>query len=140
MSITEYQNDAKVSVWNECVRCPEQEMLRSTKDIRPELQYSFNLTGEYVDITIEAIQIGEVILVGTQPELNSGYGALLKSYSSGENILIMTMVNGGAKYLPEEKDYERITYTAMNTQLGRGASEIVKQRIASLFKEIENSI
>ena len=140
MNITEYQNDAKVSIWNETVRCPEQEMLRGTKDIRPELQYSFDLTGGYVDIPIEAIQIGEILLVGTQPELNSGYGALLKSYSSYQHILMMTMVNGGAKYLPEEEDYERITYTAMNTQLGRGASEVFKQRIASLFNEIEHSL
>jgi neutral ceramidase len=139
MIITEYQNDAKVSIWNTIVRCPEQEMLRGTKDIRPELQYSFNLTGGYVDISIEAIQIGTVLLVGTQPELNSGYGAALKSCSSYQNIVLITMVNGGAKYLPEEEDYERITYTAMNTQLGRGASEVFQRGIASLFSEIENS-
>lgn len=138
-SITGYQANVKVSVWKTIVRCPEQEMLRSTKEIRPELEYSYPPTGSYVEIPIEAIRMGKILLVGTPPELNSGYGAALKSLSRYKHVLVMTMVNGGAKYLPEEDDYNRITYTAMNTRLGRGSSEVFRQAILALFQEIEKS-
>ncbi|WP_138496509.1 hypothetical protein [Paenibacillus pinistramenti] len=134
--ISEYEEVSNVSIRKKIVRCPEQEMSRSTKEIRPELHYSFHLTGSYADIPIEAIRIGEVLLIGTQPELNSGYGADLKALFPDTHIFIITMVNGGAKYLPEEMDYERITYTAMNTRLGRGSSEVFKEGFISLVQEI----
>lgn len=137
--ITEYTKDLAVSVWKRTAVCPEQEMLRSTRELRPETQYSYHPTGQSVEVPIEAVKIGEYLLIGTQPELNSGYGAYLKSMSPFAHVVVMTMVNGGAKYLPEEEDYTRITYTAMNTRLGRGSSEIFLNELSSLFKDIKEA-
>jgi predicted peptidase len=39
--------------------------------------------------------------------------------------MVLTMVNGAAKYMPELGAYERITYAAMNSPFARGSAEIL---------------
>jgi hypothetical protein len=46
--------------------------------------------------------------------------------------MIVTLVNGALKYLPQKRDFERITYTAMNTTLGYGSEEGFIQAVSEL--------
>jgi neutral ceramidase len=48
----------------------------------------------------------------------------------------MTMVNGAAKYLPDERSYQRITYEAMASHYARGAAELVAAGILSFLGDL----
>ncbi len=49
--------------------------------------------------------------------------------------MLMTMVNGGMKYLPDAASYEKITYAAMNSYGAKGSAELVRDAIiAALYK------
>lgn len=103
-------------------RLPEQQMKYETKQLRPHTEYSFDLTGADVEVPLTLVRLGDVELLATTPELNSSFGEKLRELL-GRRLLIVTLVNGAVKYLPEAKDFERITYTAMNTKLGPGSGE-----------------
>lgn len=101
------------------VKVPEQQMRYTTRELVPHRTYDFRLTGRYLEVPLLLLYIGEIPILLTPPELNSSFGRLLRQ-RLGENAIIGTLVNGAMKYLPEAADYDRITYTSMNTMLGRG--------------------
>lgn len=101
---------------------PEQKMKYETKALRPHTEYAFELTGGSVEVSLVLAELGGVLLLAAAPELNSEFGAKLRSLL-GERLLIGTLVNGAVKYLPQAQDFERVTYTAMNTKLGPGSEE-----------------
>lgn len=112
---------------------PEQEMKYATKELRPQKQYSFDLTGQGIPVTVALLCSGDTGILMTAPELNSRFGTKIRQLL-GEHLLIGTLVNGGIKYLPEAEDFERITYQAMNTKLGPGSAEIFLETISNLKK------
>lgn len=101
---------------------PEQRMKYETKELRPHTDYEFELTGGTVEAPLALLRLGDVGLLAAAPELNSSFGAKLRELL-GRRLLIGTLINGAVKYLPEEQDFARITYTAMNTKLGPGSGE-----------------
>lgn len=110
---------------------PEQRMQYETKQLRPHTDYHFALTGGTVEVPLTLVSLGGVRLLATTPELNSGFGGQLRALLGGP-LLIATLVNGAVKYLPEEQDFARITYTAMNTTLGPGSGEAFLQAARTL--------
>lgn len=105
---------------------------RDIGDIRPTRSYEFVPDG-----TTEApwvtLRLGEVVLVGIQPELSAATGIDLRTASPYPHTLLATMVDGGAKYMPEESAYDRITYEAMNSRYARGSAErFAKAIVANL--------
>ena len=114
---------------------PAQEMKYPTRELRPQKQYSFDLTGETIPTPITCIRLGDVCILMTAPELNSGFGTKIREIL-GEKLLIGTLVNGAVKYLPEADDFERITYEAMNTKLGPGSAEKFLEIISGLKHKI----
>lgn len=125
-----------LTLYHQALEVPMQRMPIPTKELQPTKEFSFQLTGQQQVITLEAIQLDSLLLLGTQPELNSHYGQQLRQASPLKNTLLATMVNGGCKYLPEPLDYQRITYTAMNTPLGQGSSDILYEETIKLFQRI----
>jgi hypothetical protein len=110
---------------------PEQVMKYSTKELTPHKEYAFELTGNTIEVPISLLELGDVKLLMTPPELNSSFGTELRSIL-GEKLMIVTLVNGALKYLPQKRDFERITYTAMNTTLGYGSEEGFIQAVSEL--------
>lgn len=110
---------------------PEQRMKYETKELRPHTEYSFDLTGGVIPTSLTLVSLGGVRLLAAAPELNSSFGAKIRQIL-GERLLIGTLVNGAVKYLPEAQDFERITYTAMNTKLGPGSAEAFLQAAREL--------
>ncbi len=117
-------------------KVPEQKMWYETPDLTPHLTYPFTPTYHELSIPITLICLGDVNLLLCAPELNSEFGVKLQQYSKNP-LMIGTLVNGAMKYLPEEKDFEHITYAAMNTKLGRGSAEIFLHATEKLLKEGE---
>jgi hypothetical protein len=48
---------------------------------------------------------------------------------------VATMVNGGAKYLPEASAFERITYEAMSSRYAGGAAEQLSEAITAALSD-----
>lgn len=122
---------ARISLLSDTAFLPEQEMKYPTKELRPHLTYSFDLTGNQIPVPVTLVRLGPVRLLMTTPELNSGFGTKLRKLA-GEQLMIGTLINGGVKYLPEAEDYQYITYEAMNSKLGPGSAEIFLETFSRL--------
>lgn len=105
------------------VALPEQEMRYRTPELTPHLRYDFSPTGRTLPAPLILFRLAGAPVLLTAPELNSSFGRRLREVL-GPRALIGTLVDGGMKYLPEESDYRRITYTAMNTFLGQGSDRL----------------
>lgn len=108
-----------------------------TKLLQPTIQFDFSETGKQLDITLEGVVLGPVFILGTQPEMNSRFGKEILSSSPYSTSLLVSMVNGAKKCLPETQDFERITYTAMNSVIAAGSSEKILKEAEGFFREIE---
>ncbi len=98
----------------------KQKMLIPTKELTPHTSFVFESAGEMAEIPLIFLRLNEVMVCMTSPELNSAYGLLMENILP-EKCMVVTMTNGAHKYLPQEGDYEKITYEAMNTVLARGS-------------------
>lgn len=85
------------------------------------------------------MRIGDIAIVGLQAELAASAGAQLKANSPFPHTMVVTMVDGGAKYMPDAQSYERFTYEARNSRYARGAAELTASGIDSLLKEMKQS-
>ncbi len=110
-----------------------QKMKYSTKELRPHRSYEFENTGESEEIPLTILHINDIVLCMTAPELNSGFGEELRGRMP-EKCMVATMVNGACKYMPEDIDFERITYQAMNTMIAKGQTRKLTE---ALERELE---
>lgn len=131
-----FQSTGLVKFQKRKVLLPKQKMQYTTKQLKPHKEYTYISTGEFAETEIVAFYIGEAMIMTTMPELNSSFGKRIREIV-GDNVLVATLVNGGMKYLPEEEDFERITYTAMNTEIGRGSAQIFLQEVVKLKEEMK---
>lgn len=94
-----------------------------TFDLSPTHEYKFLKSESPVKANIFALQLNDILVLGTQPELNSSFASKFIKRINCSKVIMSTLVDGGLKYLPEKKDFERITYEAMNTGIGKNADE-----------------
>jgi len=126
-----------IKLFRKVALCNQKIMPVPTKELQPTTAFDFTLTKEKIEVEIEAILIGDILLIATKPELNSAFGKEILQKSPTEKTMLCTMINGGMKYLPEELDFKRITYTAMNTKLAQGSSQQFYHSLLELYSEIE---
>lgn len=80
--------------------------------------------------------MGTIAILAVQPELSSASASQLRHASPYALTIVLTMVNGGAKYMAEQKAYERFTYEARNSMFAKGSAEqLVEQALAMLQKK-----
>ena len=96
------------------VRCPGQKMTMDTHSLRPTREYAF-VPAEERDQPIAVVRMGDVALVGVSPELGCQTALNIREQSPFRETMVLTMVNGGAKYMADASAYDRITYEAMNS-------------------------
>jgi neutral ceramidase len=114
------------------VKCPGQKIM-DFQSLRPMKQYTF-IPGEERDEPIEIIRLGDVALIGVRPELCCLTAVGIKEQSPFSKTMVLTMVNGGAKYMPESSAYARITYEAMNSPFARGSAELLCEKVVELLR------
>jgi hypothetical protein len=86
------------------------------------------------------LQIGNIALVGVVPELNAQIGVKIKTESPFPHTIVATMVDGSAKYLPDEASYDRKTPEALGSQFARGSAEAVVVAVETQLRKLsENS-
>lgn len=129
-----------ISIYEKKVFLEEKVMPIPTKELKPTKHFDFSKTGRQQELTIAGVSLGSIVLLGIKPEVNSLFGEKLRELVNVQTVFIASMVNGAIKYLPEEKDFERVTYTAMNTQLGRGSSKQFLEEVRRFLKESNLSV
>lgn len=86
-----------------------------------------------------AMAIGDVAFVGVKPEVNTVTEAQLQKASPYAHTLLMSMVNGGFKYMPDLESYENSTWEALTCGLMPGAAEAwTKEAVAVLERMKRN--
>lgn len=113
--------------------CPGQKIMES-RPTHPVKQYVFE-PQEPRESMAELVLMGDIALIGVKPELSSRTAHTLRQRSPFPLTMVGTMVNGGAKYMPEASAYDRITYEAMNSAYGKGAAEIFAEAILHDMEE-----
>ncbi len=121
-----------ISMEQYTVKCPGQKIL-DFQSLRSMHQYTFT-PAEERDEPVTIIKLGEVALIGVRPELCSQTAASLKKQSPFPKTTVLTMVNGGAKYMPDSSAYDRITYEAMNSPFARGSAELLCEKVVALLR------
>jgi hypothetical protein len=81
------------------------------------------------------LRIAEASFVGVQVELSATTGADIRSSSPFEQTAVMTLVNGGAKYLPDVRAFDRGTYEAQSSRYARGGAEALAEAITRQLLE-----
>jgi hypothetical protein len=117
--------------------CPAQKIERNLKRLRPHKDYAYEPDGER-EAAVEALALGEVALVGTQAELTCQTGKEIREASPFAHTLVLTMVNGGAKYMADRAAYEKITYEAMNSFFACGSAEKLARRATEALESIKS--
>lgn len=111
---------------------PSQKQQKGTFEITPTHQYHFIATDDGVAITLDALVFGDLVIIGTQPEMNSSFAKKCKAKIDCKYVLLSTLMNGGKKYLPEKSDFEKITYEAMNSPIGQNADQTMLKSFEKL--------
>ncbi len=120
---------------------PGQKIARDLREIQPTKAYDFQPDEDHA-VAVSYLSIGGVALAGLAPELSSATASSIKEASPYQQTFVVTMVNGGDKYMPDKTAYDRITYEAMNSKYAKGAAEALAQDIIknlSLMKEEEGT-
>ena len=89
-----------------------------------QLRKSVEFTAEGTQkVDAMVMTIGNVALVATKPEINTVTEAQLQAASPYEHTLLISMVNGGFKYMPDQASYDHITWESQSSGLMPGAAE-----------------
>ena len=134
-SITKFKSDVVFKNVHKVVACPGQEIFPNVHEMEPRKEYEFKKTKPF-EVPVHIMILGDIALIGVRPELVCTTALEIKEASPYKNTVIMTMVNGSAKYLPDAKSYEKITYAAMNSMGAKGAAELLRDEIIELLDEI----
>lgn len=105
-----------------------------TESIVPAKKYQYIPAAELV-MPVELLVIRDVALIGIKPEICSRSLEYIKTHSPLPHVALMTFVNGGAKYMPEEDMYDMITYQSMNSRFAKGSAEIFRHKIIQFLYE-----
>jgi neutral ceramidase len=126
-----------IQVWRRSLKVPSQAGSKGLP-AGPVMSYAYQL-GPQVEVPVVLMRVGDIALVGLQAELAASVGAQLKANSPFPHTIVVTMVDGGAKYMPDAKSYERFTYEARNSGYARGAAEQTASDIDNLLREMKQS-
>ncbi|MFK4447616.1 neutral ceramidase [Caballeronia udeis] len=79
--------------------------------------------GAKIEEPVVLVQMGSIAFVGVRPELAATIGSRIRAGSPYPHTIVGTMVDGGAKYLPDAQSYDRFTYEARNSPYAPGTAE-----------------
>lgn len=92
-----------------------------------------------VEVPVVLMQLGDIAIVGLQTELAASVGAQIKIGSPFSHTIVVTMVDGAAKYMPDAASYGRFTYEARSTRYVRGSAEATAVAIVSRLKQMHDT-
>ncbi len=102
----------------------------------PVKEADFEPGGE-VELGADVICFGDTALVAVKPEINSQTEKELKEASPFAHTLLISMVNGGMKYLPDKAAYDKVTYEALGSKVMPGSAEKWVSCAVDLLKSVK---
>lgn len=102
----------------------------------PVSTYSFQ-PGDKVSVPIVLVRIGDTAIVGVREELSASTGAWIRQHSPFAHTLVVTMVDGAAKYMPEADAYDRITYEARSSRYAKGSAETLAAAVIDMLRNLQ---
>jgi hypothetical protein len=127
---------ATVQVWRRSLKVPSQAGSQGLPT-EPVLSYDYK-PGPEIDLPVILMRMGDIVLVGLQAELAASVGAQIRANSPYPHTIVVTMVDGGAKYMPDAGSYGRFTYEARNSRYARGAAELAASGINEMLKQLHS--
>lgn len=121
-----YLRTATISLPGQCM--PDRTALYPTRSYHYQVDHD-------QETQIEILHIGDVAIVGLQPEIASHMASKIKQQSPFALTMVATMINGGAKYMAEKESYDRMTYEAMNSAFAKGSGELLCDAVLKLLIE-----
>ncbi len=113
------------------VRLPGKKIERDLHKLHPTRIPPYEPDGENVQ-TVDLLQVGDLKLIGVKPELNC---VTAQEICGGDPMVkVVTLWNGGAKYMADALSCERITYESQNSPFMPGAAEKLVEAVRKLLK------
>lgn len=76
------------------------------------------------EVPVGVLKLGEdIALICTKPEVNAITEKQLQERSPINTTLLVSMVNGGMKYMPDQGSYDKVTWEALTAELMPGSAE-----------------
>jgi Neutral/alkaline non-lysosomal ceramidase, N-terminal len=138
-NIRNYKSDVAIRTINKTITCPGQERSKDFTDfgnIVPHKEYKYK-KAKPKDLPFYIMIIDDVALIALQVEMNCITSLQIKQASPFKNTVIMTMVNGGAKYAADAVSFDKITYESMNSMYVKGSAEILRDEIINTLNKTE---
>lgn len=132
------QSTATLSITREQIEVNGLDFSPRNAPVGPVTSFTYR-SGAKVDVPVVLIRIGDVAFAGMQPELAASVGARIRAGSPYPRTIVATMVDGGAKYLPDAQSYERFTYEARNSPYAQGAAEELADTIVGKLGQMHGS-
>lgn len=104
-------------------------------ELHPVKKFAFQ-PGKEIETEVNLLQIGNTVLVGVQPEICMETERFIKESFPDLNVVLMTFVNGGAKYMAEKDKYEKIMFQAMNSPFEKGECEKFREKVVTEIKNL----
>lgn len=103
---------------------------------KAQFQWDSSSGEEQTTIALQTARLGDVALVGFSPEINCATELELKAISPFAHTLLISMLNGPAKYIPDAAAFRDNTYEARNSFAKPGVAEefvrVAAQALAGL--------
>ncbi|MDY2626924.1 MAG: hypothetical protein SOW08_01205 [Lachnospiraceae bacterium] len=132
------KNDvSRMQLSRKVIVCDGQVPPADMHDLHATRSYNYRKNGQ-LETPIDILILEDMAFIGVQPELCSITASQIRKESPYPLTFVMTMVNGIAKYMADEKSYERMSYEAMNSGFGKGSAELLRDEAIRLLKSAES--
>jgi len=126
--------EADPSYRNASFQAPAKKMNRNLQELRPARSRQYIPDG-VKEQTIEALDFGKLVFIGVRPEITCTTMREIQKASEAPYTRIVTLVNGGAKYMADQAAYDRGMYEAENSPFMPGAAEMLVREAEKLLNE-----
>ncbi|MBD5475025.1 MAG: hypothetical protein HDR17_03425 [Lachnospiraceae bacterium] len=103
-------------------------------ELMPRKAVIFEADGT-TDVTVSTAEIGNIAFVGCKPEINCITEKELRDRSLKEYTMVVSLLNGGMKYMPDQSSYDHASNEAQASMLMPGAAEKFVDIAVNLLKE-----
>lgn len=124
--------DERLNIHTYSFQCNQQYIPRLS-ELKPDTRYQFKNIEDKKDFPVFQVKIGELNIIGIQAEVPACFKENISFFE--QELIIATMINGGAKYLVPKEWYHARKYQAMNSIYAEGSYEKIILEIQSILNE-----
>lgn len=88
------------------------------------------------EVTAELFRFGDAVFLAERPEVNAQTELELIEQAPFEHMILMSMVNGEMKYMPDRWSFEHATWEAQSSMLMPGAAEKFVEEAVTCMKAL----